>query len=86
MINKIKKDNEVGARRAIIEDLFYDFHKSRKEVYAMNFFRGIWFGIGSIIGGTIIIAVVIWLLNLLVDLPGGVGDFIQYVVDTVQKR
>jgi hypothetical protein len=86
MINKIKTDNEVGARRAILEDLFYDFHASRRQVYLMNFIRGIWFGIGSVLGGTIIIAVVIWLLSLLVDLPGGIGDFIQYIVDVVQKR
>ena len=86
MFSKIKKDNEVGARRAILEDLFYDFHSSRREVYGMNFVRGIFFGVGSVLGGTIVIALVIWLLNLLVDLPGGVGDFIQYIVDIVQKR
>lgn len=86
MINKIKKDNEVGARHAILEDLFYDFNKSRRQVYGTNFVRGIFFGVGSVLGGTIVIAVVIWLLSLLVDLPGGVGDFVQFVVDTVKQR
>lgn len=86
MINKIKTDNEVGARRAILEDLFYDFHKSRKQVYGMNFVRGLFFGVGSVIGGTLVIGLLIWLLSLLVDLPGGVGDFIQFIVDTVQER
>lgn len=86
MISKIKKDNEVGARRAIIEDLFYDFHRSRKQVYSMNFVRGLFFGVGSVLGGTIVIGAIIWLLSLLVDLPGGVGNFVQYIVDLVQKR
>ncbi|MDB5167342.1 MAG: hypothetical protein JWN26_487 [Candidatus Saccharibacteria bacterium] len=86
MINKIKKDNEVGSRRAILEDLFYDFHSSRRQVYWMNFTRGIFFGVGSVVGGTIVIAILIWVLSHLVDLPGGVGNFIQYIVDTVQKR
>ncbi len=86
MINKIKTDNEVGARRAILEDLFYDFHKSRKQVYGMNFVRGLFFGVGSVIGGTLVIGLLIWLLSLLVDLPGGAGDFIQFIVDTVQQR
>ncbi|CAN5379709.1 hypothetical protein BH10PAT4_BH10PAT4_2270 [soil metagenome] len=86
MISKIKKDNEVGARRAILEDLFYDFHKSRRQVYAMNFVRGLMFGVGSVLGGTVVIGIVIWLLTLLVDLPGGVGNFVQYIVDLVQKR
>lgn len=85
VVEKVKKDNEAGARRAILEDLFYDFHKSRKQVYTMNFFRGIFFGVGSVLGGTIVIAIVVWLLSLLTDIPGGVGDFIQYVVDTVQS-
>jgi hypothetical protein len=83
---KVKKDNEVGARRAVIEDLFYDFHSSRRQVYAMNFTRGIFFGLGSVLGGTIILAAVIWLLTLLVDLPGGIGDFVQYIVDLVKER
>ena len=83
---RLKKDNEVGARRAILEDLFYDFHKSRKEVYFMNFIRGIFFGVGSVLGGTIVIALVVWLLSLLTDIPGGVGDFIQYIVDVVKAE
>ena len=89
LINKVKrrvkKDNEVGARRAILEDLFYDFHRSRREVYWMNFIRGVFFGVGSVLGGTIVIALIIWLLSLLTDIPGGFGDFIKYVVDIVQQ-
>jgi len=83
---RLKKENELGARRAVLEDLFYDFNSSRKEVFWMNFVRGIFFGVGSVIGGTLIVALVIWLLSLLVDLPGGVGDFIQYIVDLVNQK
>jgi hypothetical protein len=86
MVSKIKKDNEVGARRAILEDLFYDFHSSRRQVYLMNFVRGLFFGVGSVLGGTLVIGAIIWLLSLLVDLPGGIGNFVQYIVDIVQNR
>jgi hypothetical protein len=85
VVKKVKEDNEAGARRAILEELFYDFHRSRRQVYLMNFFRGIFFGFGSILGGTLVIALVVWLLSLLADIPGGIGDFIQYIVDTVQN-
>lgn len=85
-VHKVKTDNENGARKAILEDLFYDFHKSRRQVYVMNFFRGVSFGVGSILGGTVVIALLIWLLNLLVDIPGGIGDFIKYIVTTVQQH
>jgi hypothetical protein len=85
VVEKIKKDNEIGARRAILEDLFYDFHRSRKQVYWMNFLRGVFFGVGSLLGGTLVIALIVGLLSLLTDIPGGIGDFIQYIVDTVQS-
>ncbi len=83
---KIKKENEIGARRAVLEDLFYDFHKSRKQIYSMNFFRGVFFGVGSVLGGTLVVALVVWILTWLTDIPGGFGDFIQYIVDLVQSN
>lgn len=83
---RIQQENELGARRAIIEDLFYDFHHSRAQVYWMNFVRGVFFGVGTIIGGTLLVALILWVLSLLVDLPGGVGDFIEYVVELVKQR
>jgi len=85
-VKKLKEDNERGARQGILEDLFYDFHRSRRQVYMMNFVRGIWFGVGSVIGGTLIVALVVWLLTLLVDLPGGIGDFVQFIVNIVQQK
>lgn len=81
-----KQTADNDARRAILEDLFYDFHKRRGQVYWMNFVRGLYFGVGSILGGTVVIAALVWLLSLLVDLPGGVGDFIEYIVKTVQQH
>lgn len=86
IVTKIKRDNENGARVALIEDLFNDFNRKRSQVYWMNFVRGIFFGVGSVLGGTIVLAAVAWILSQLVDLPGGIGDFIQYIVDTVSQR
>jgi hypothetical protein len=85
-VHKIKMDNENGARKAILEDLFYDFHRSRHQVYLMNFIRGISFGVGSVLGGTVVIAVLLWLLSLLVNIPGGVGDFVHFIVNTVNQH
>ncbi len=82
---RVKKENEFGARRAILEDLFYDFNRSRKQVFAMNFMRGIFFGVGSVIGGTLVVALIAAILSLFTDIPGGFGDFVQYIVDTVQR-
>lgn len=80
---KIKTDNERGARQSLIEDLFYDFHRNRVQVYWMNFVRGIFFGLGSVLGGTVLIALVVWLLSFAVDWPW-VGDTVEQVQDSLQ--
>lgn len=84
MTEKIKKDNERGARESLIEDLFYDFNRSRAQVYKMNFVRGIFFGLGSVLGGTVLIALLAWILHFFVQIPG-IGQPIQQVQQTIQN-
>lgn len=81
---KIKGDNERGAREDFLEQLFHDFHRNRAEVYKMNFIRGIFFGLGSVIGGTVIIALAAWILSFFVDIPG-VGGSIEQVQQSIQS-
>jgi hypothetical protein len=83
---KLKEDNERGARQNLLEELFYDFNRSRPQIFMTNFLRGIFFGIGSVIGGALIIAVGAMVLGLFVDLPGGIGDFVQSVLDAMNSR
>lgn len=83
-VEGIKKGNERGAREAMLEDLFYDFHRSRVQVYKMNFVRGIFFGLGSVLGGTVIVALVIWTLSFFVDVPG-IGESVKQIQQTVQS-
>lgn len=82
---RIKRDSEVGARRAILEELFTDFHQNRHQVYWFNFIRGIFFGLGSVVGATVIIAVVVALLGVLTDIPGGIGEFVQRIIDAMNR-
>lgn len=82
---KLKRDNENGARKAVLEDLFYDFHRSRAEVYKMNFFRGIFMGVGTVLGGTVVIALLAWILSLFVNLPG-IGNQVDQLQQTIQSN
>ena len=82
---KIATDNERGARQNLIEDLFYDFHRSRKQVYTMNFIRGIFFGLGSVLGGTVVIALIIWLLSTTGDIFPPLANFINGIIDAMQR-
>lgn len=83
--DKVKDDNERGARHELIEELFYDLHRSRRQVYWMNFIRGLFFGFGSVLGGTILVAIAIWIMGQFVDLPG-IGDFFEQSRNTLETR
>ena len=85
MTDQIKKDNERGARENIIEELFYDFNRSKVQIFWVNFQRGIFFGIGSVLGGALIIAITVMILSR-IDLPGVLGDFIQQILDSLNAR
>jgi hypothetical protein len=84
-VKAIKDDEVKGAPRAMMEELFQDFYKNRHQIYVMNFVRGIFFGFGSVVGGTIVVALVLWLLSTLNFVP-----FLDGVIDaaqqTVEKR
>lgn len=75
IVNKVQEDNELGSRKTLIEELFYDFNKNRQDIYVTNFFRGIFFGFGSVLGGTIVIGLLIWILSMLGNFIPPLGEF-----------
>ena len=85
IVDKIKNDNERGARQSILEDLFFDFHRNRRQVYLMNFVRGIFFGFGTVLGGTVLVAIIIWVLGQFVDWFPIIGDFIKQIIEAMQR-
>lgn len=80
---KLDKGNERGARESLLEDLFYDFNRNRVQIYKMNFVRGIFFGVGSALGGTVIVALAIWVLGFFVQIPG-IGQPIERFQNSLQ--
>jgi hypothetical protein len=84
-VDSAKQNNENSARKVVLEDLFYDFNRSRAQVYRMNFIRGIFFGLGSVLGGTIVVALLIWVLSFLVGFFPSLSDFFNGVTDTIQS-
>lgn len=84
--DKSKVNNENAARKNVIEELFYDFNTSRAQIYKMNFFRGIFFGLGSVLGGTIVVALLIWALSLVAGFFPPLEDFFSGVTDTIKPK
>lgn len=74
------------SERALLDEIFYDTYKHRGRVYRVNFFRGLFFGFGSLLGGTIVVAIVVWLLSHFVDFPGWLGDIVRFVVNVIQNK
>ena len=83
---KVHDNNERGARRALLEDLFNDMNRSRFSVYKMNFFRGVFFGFGSVLGGTVLIGMLVWMLSMTGAVVPGLASFIQDETKTIQQK
>jgi hypothetical protein len=83
---RMKADNEKGARENLMEEMFYDFNRSRVQIYKMNFVRGLFFGLGSVLGGTIVVALLIWILSAFVNVFPPLADFINGIIDAMRHR
>ena len=77
---KLADDEIRSGPRGLLEELFEDYYKHRKRLYYMNFVRGIFFGFGTLIGGTLIVALLLWILSIFQYIP-----FLDGVVDAVQN-
>ena len=85
MAQRLHDDNEKGSRQALLEELFNDFNRNRYEIYKINFFRGIFFGFGSLLGGTMLIVLSVWVLNLTGQLVPSVAGFIDQILNVMQN-
>lgn len=83
-VGQLAHNERMNARRSLIEELFNDYYDDRRNVYKMNFIRGIFFGLGTVIGGTIVVAVIVWGLSFFVDIPG-IGDTAQQVQQSLES-
>ena len=78
-----KKKND-DAHEAMLEEAYNDLYRNRKRIYQVNFFRGIFFGAGSALGGTIVIALIVWLLSLFVNFPL-IGEYFKDAMNTIDN-
>jgi len=80
VVQNIKDDQLKNAPQAFLEDLYENYYSRRREIYMMNLFRGVFFGFGSVVGGTIVVALLLWILSALEFVP-----FVDGLVDGAQK-
>lgn len=79
------ENDELTAEEQVLEDLFYDLYRNRGSVYKVNFFRGIFFGLGTFLGGTVIVALVIFLLTWISSLLPANLSIIDWLLDMLKR-
>ncbi len=68
---------------ALIDDYIDLLGNTRRQVRGA-FVRGLFTGLGTVLGATLIVAFIVWLLHLLGGLPV-VGQYLQGASDTIVK-
>ncbi len=77
---KIDYEQLGRAIEAIVLSGYFD----RFRLYRMSFMRGIFSGLGSVIGATIVLAILLWLLSLAESIPF-IGTIFENIQDTVDS-
>lgn len=75
-------DPKVAARA--LEQLFALGYVKRRTLYWENFVRGLFFSAGGVIGATILIAIIAWVLSLFDNLPL-IGRLFENAQQTLQQ-
>lgn len=86
LVTEVRDATVKGAPREMLEELFQDFYAHRYKIYAMNLIRGICFGFGSLVGATILVTLLLWLLSLAHEVPflSGVVEAIQHSIESAR--
>ena len=67
-----------------VEILFATGFISKKKLYWENFVRGLTFSVGSIIGATVGIALILWILSFFKTVPF-IGPLVQHAQHTIEQ-
>ena len=86
---KKKQDEETLKRNhdeiaKALEILFATDYIDKKKLYISNFLRGMAFSAGGIIGATLIIAILLWILSLFGNIPF-VGPIFENTRQTIEQ-
>ena len=83
MTKKDQKQKELDLHQAL-EVLFASEYINKHKLYLHNFLRGIFFGAGGVIGATLLIAFLLWILSIFDTVPL-IGPFIDNTRHTIEQ-
>lgn len=77
-----KKDYDKLA--SALQTIIDSGHIDTKRVFRISFWRGAFFGLGVALGGTLVVAGIIYILSLFTDIPF-IGDVADTVRDSIDE-
>ena len=67
-----------------LEILFASDYIDKKKLYVSNFLRGIAFSAGGVIGATLVIGLLVWILSLFDQVPL-IGPFLENTRESIEQ-
>lgn len=84
MTSKKLTPKEASDAAKALEALFASEYVDKKKLYIANFQRGVFFSVGTIVGATIVISLILWLLSLFQQVPL-VGPAVENIQNTIEQ-
>jgi len=81
-LNRRRTDEEYKALGRMMEDLYLANTSKTHRLLWYNFVRGLAYGLGIFLAGTVIVGLLISVLNLFDEAPV-IGPFVQNIVDQI---
>lgn len=79
-----KKSDEYEVVGKLVVDLYDAVNPAKATLYRVAFLKGVLSGVGGVIGATVVIALLLWLLSLFDNVPL-IGGFVDAIQDTIDR-
>lgn len=73
-------------QQKFIDNLLLEAYGRKRKLLKLSFWQGVFFGLGSAIGGTLVLALLIWILARVVDWFPILGDLVNKIIEHIAQH